>query len=133
MKIFSSRLRLTGPLYTTLSVLVTVFAVAGVVWASGGEGGEHHASKMVDFGWRMLNFVVLAFLLVKFLGGKIKGFFSGRRIDIKTSIEGAAVAREDAEKKFKEYSERLAKATEEIGSISKMIKAQGEAEKRKDH
>jgi F-type H+-transporting ATPase subunit b len=38
-------------------------------------------------------------------------------------------AKEEAEKKYKEYTAKLEKATEEIAGISEMIKAQGLAEK----
>ena len=62
---------------------------------------------------------------------KIKEFFAGRRTDIKASLEEAAAAKEEAEKKFKEYSTKLDKATEEIEGISDMIRAQGLTEKEK--
>jgi F-type H+-transporting ATPase subunit b len=60
---------------------------------------------------------------------KIAVFFSGRREEIKASLEEAAVVKADAEKKFKEYDEKIKKAEEEIQNISAMIKAQGEEEK----
>jgi F-type H+-transporting ATPase subunit b len=62
---------------------------------------------------------------------KIKEFFVSRRVDIKTSLDQALVAKEDAEKKFKEYAAKLEKATEEIDGIAEMIKVQGSAEKEK--
>ncbi len=115
-----------------IAALTVVLATAGMVWASGGEGAEgHHGPNMVEFGWRILNFVVLAIVLYKLLGGKIRDFFAGRREGIKESLYGAAAAKAEADKKFKEYSERLEKATEEIASISDMIKVQGQSEKEK--
>ncbi|HPL63028.1 MAG TPA: F0F1 ATP synthase subunit B [Syntrophales bacterium] len=105
--------------------------LAGVALASS-EGGEGHGpSKIIDFGWRALNFAVLAFLLYKLLWGKIKDFFANRRKGIEASLEEAVRVREEAEKKFKDYSDRLAKATDEITGISDMIKAQGDVEKQK--
>lgn len=86
---------------------------------------------MIDYAWRMLNFIVLAFLLYKLTWKKMKEFFIGRREGIKTSLEEAVKAKEEAEKKYREYEERLAKATSEIEGISAMIRAQGAAEKEK--
>ncbi|HOO89675.1 MAG TPA: ATP synthase F0 subunit B, partial [Syntrophales bacterium] len=61
----------------------------------------------------------------------IRNFFVGGRESIKASLEEAASAREKAEKRLREHSERLDKATAEIQEIADMIKAQGLAEKEK--
>jgi F-type H+-transporting ATPase subunit b len=98
------------------------------VYASAG-GGESKGHNWVDFAWRALNFLVLAGFLYWLLAKKIKEFFTGRRDDIKIALEQAMAAKEEAEKKYKEYTVKLEKATEEIAGISEMIKAQGLAEK----
>jgi F-type H+-transporting ATPase subunit b len=98
------------------------------VYASAG-GGESKGHNWVDFAWRTLNFLVLAGFLYWLLAKKIKEFFAGRRDDIKIALEQAMAAKEEAEKKYKEYTAKLEKATEEIAGISEMIKAQGLAEK----
>jgi F-type H+-transporting ATPase subunit b len=107
-----------------------VLLVASAAYASGGGGDEGHG-VMVDYAWRMLNFAVLAFILYKLTWKKIKEFFSGRRDGIQTALEEAVKAKEEAEKKYREYTERLEKATGEIEGISAMIKAQGATEKEK--
>lgn len=112
--------------------LAMVFLAEAVAFAAGGgESGGSHKAEWKDFGWRMVNFVILVGFLYWFLAQKIKDFFSGRRADIKTSLEDAQIAKEEADKKFKEYSAKLDKATEEIDGIVEMIKAQGLAEKEK--
>jgi F-type H+-transporting ATPase subunit b len=98
------------------------------VYASAG-GEESKGHNWVDFAWRALNFFVLAGFLYWLLAKKIKEFFAGRRDDIKIALEQAMAAKEEAEKKYKEYTAKLEKATEEIAGISEMIKAQGLAEK----
>jgi F-type H+-transporting ATPase subunit b len=98
------------------------------VYASTGSG-ESKGHNWVDFAWRALNFLVLAGFLYWLLAKKIKEFFAGRRDDIKIALEQAMAAKEEAEKKYKEYTAKLEKATEEIAGISEMIKAQGLAEK----
>ncbi|MCX5829412.1 MAG: ATP synthase F0 subunit B [Deltaproteobacteria bacterium] len=118
-------------LLASLMILLTGVAV----YASG--GGEGHVSPeeqkktLIDFGYRVLNFVILAGFLWWMSAKKIKEFFVGRRDDIKTSLDQALAAKEDAEKKFKEYAAKLEKATEEIDGIAEMIKVQGLAEKEK--
>jgi F-type H+-transporting ATPase subunit b len=109
-------------------IIVSVLIMAVDVYASAG-GGESKGHNWVDFAWRALNFLVLAGFLYWLLAKKIKEFFAGRRDDIKIALEQAMAAKEEAEKKYKEYTAKLEKATEEIASISEMIKAQGLAEK----
>ena len=109
-------------------IIVSVLIMAVDDYASAG-GGESKGHNWVDFAWRALNFLVLAGFLYWLLAKKIKEFFAGRRDDIKIALEQAMAAKEEAEKKYKEYTAKLEKATEEIAGISEMIKAQGLAEK----
>jgi F-type H+-transporting ATPase subunit b len=91
----------------------------------GAEGGR----DWFDFSWRMFNFIVLVGILFWLLAGKIRDFMTGRREGIRTALAEAVSAREAAEKKFREYSEKLEKATGEIAQIGEMIRSQGLAEK----
>ena len=105
---------------------------AGIAYASGGgEGAHDKAAELKDFGYRTLNFIILVGFLYWFLAKKIKEFFSGRRTEIRSSLQEAQTAKEDAEQKFKEYSAKLDKATDEISGVVEMIKAQGLAEKQR--
>jgi F-type H+-transporting ATPase subunit b len=114
-----------------VTAVLVCFVFAGIAWASGeGEGG-HGAEKWIDLGKKTFNFVVLIGLLYWLLAAKIKDFFVGRRAEIKESLEKAATQKAEAEKKFREYSEKLDKASLEIDNIYEMIKAQGVAEKQK--
>lgn len=93
------------------------------------EGGEGHGKDWMDFAWRVVNMIVLVGFLYWLLAQKIKEFFVGRREGIKSSLEQARIAKEEAEQKYKEYTDKLEKATEEIAGISDMIRAQGLVEK----
>ena len=97
-------------------------------YASGGEGG-HEGPSWFDFTWRAVNFLILAGVLYWLLAKKVKDFFAGRREGIRTALAEAVTAREEAEKKFREYDAKLDKATGEIDEITRMIQAQGLAEK----
>ena len=112
--------------------LVIVILTSVVAYASGGGSGEaDHGGQLIDFGWRILNTAILAGLLYWLLWDKVKEFFIGRRADIRTSLEDAEAAKEAAENKYKEYSDKLDKATDEIDGISDMIRSQGLTEKEK--
>jgi F-type H+-transporting ATPase subunit b len=111
------------------SVLFLILTSMG--YASGGGEGSHEGSKWFDFFWKTLDFVVLVGFLYWLMAAKIKDFFAGRRQDIKDSLEKTVQQKADAESKFREYSEKIDKASAEIDGIFEMIKAQGVAEKQK--
>jgi F-type H+-transporting ATPase subunit b len=111
-----------------VSIIALVLLMVLDVYASA-EGGESHGKNWMDFTWRVVNMLVLVGFLYWLLAKKIKEFFVGRREEIKLALEQAKAAKEEAEQKYKEYSVKLEKATEEIAGISDMIKEQGLAEK----
>ena len=103
----------------------------GIVFAATeGEGG-HETQKWIDLGKKTFDFIVLVGLLYWLLAAQIKEFFSGRRAEIKKTIEEAVEKKAEAEKKYREYSEKIDKASVEIDGIFEMIKAQGITEKQK--
>jgi len=110
--------------------VVPIVLLSAIAYASGGgsEEGESKA-KWIDFGWRVFNFSILMWFLYWMAAKPVKAFFIGRRENIKTSLAQAIAEKEEAEKKFKEYSERLDKASAEINDIVETIKAQGLVEK----
>ena len=95
------------------------------------HGEDHGKKKLINFGWRFLNFVILIVILYKLAAKAVRNFFVDDRKAIKASLEEAVAARDEAEKRLEEHSARLDKAAEEIQEISGMIKAQGLAEKEK--
>jgi F-type H+-transporting ATPase subunit b len=117
--------------YMTM-ILVIVISVS-VALASGNAEGGHEGSAALWKGWglKTFNFVVLIGLLYWLLASKIKDFFAGRRSEIKEDLEKAVERKAEAEKKYREYSEKIDKASTEIDGILEMIKAQGVAEKQK--
>ena len=131
-ELFSTNLYKRPFVRSLLPALMILIVTSSMVYASGGSGeGSDHGGQLLDFGWRVINFIIFVGLAYWLFKDRIKEFFSGRRADIKLSLEEAMAAKEEAEKKFKEYSAKLDKATEEINEISEMIRAQGLAEKEK--
>jgi F-type H+-transporting ATPase subunit b len=123
-KLFKSAKRLS--LYSLLFVFLT-----SVAYASGGGEGGHEGNKWFEFAWKTLDFIVLVGFLYWLLAAKIKDFFVGRRKEIKESLDKSAQQKAEAEEKYREYSEKVDKASAEIDGIFEMIKAQGVTEKQK--
>ncbi len=123
-KLFKSAKRLS------LSSLLFVFLTSVAYASSGGEGG-HEGNKWFEFAWKTLDFIVLVGFLYWLLAAKIKDFFVGRRMEIKESLDKSAQQKTEAEGKYREYSEKIDKASAEIDGIFEMIKAQGVTEKQK--
>jgi len=113
-----------------LSFLVVMAISSASACASGGEGG-HDKKQWIDFAWKTFDFIVLVGFLFWLLKDKIKKFFVDRRVEIKEKMEITVLQKEEAQKKFREYSEKIDKASGEIDGIFEMIKAQGVAEKQK--
>ena len=131
MKRLSEELFSLSYLRYFLSSILSILLFSAVVYASEGGGHEDNVKMWIDFAWRMFNFGILVWFLYWVAAKKIKEFFVDRRHNIKQTMEEKLAEKEDAEKKFKEYSLRLDKATEEIKDIFEMIKAQGLTEKEK--
>ncbi|MBN1380655.1 MAG: ATP synthase F0 subunit B [Deltaproteobacteria bacterium] len=109
--------------------VMTLLLVSAFVYASGGGEGGHDDKGWAGFAWSTLNFIILIGFLYWLGANKIKEFFSGRRENLRISLDEAIAAKEEAEKKYQELSEKLDKATGEITDIAEMIRTQGEAEK----
>ena len=112
-----------------LSLLIVLISACMVYASGGGEG--HESSQWKGFAFKTVNAVLIIGFLVWMLTPKIKSFFAGRRQEIKESLESTAVQKADAEKQYREYAEKIDKASLEIDGIFEMIKAQGVVEKQK--
>jgi len=114
-----------------ITFLLTIGLTLGVtlLHASTGGGNPEEGKNWIGFGWRAFNFFVLAGLLYWLMAAKVKTFFASRQDDVKTTLQGLECAKEEAGKKFAEYSARLDKATEEIQAMADLIRRQGLAEK----
>jgi len=126
---------------SSFTTMVVLLIVVGVAFASGEAEGGHDTVKFLyffnvdpkikDLLLKFIDFCVLIGLLYWLLAAQIKEFFSGRRVEIKKNLEESVEKKAEAEKKYREYSEKIDKASVEIDGIFEMIKAQGIAEKQK--
>jgi F-type H+-transporting ATPase subunit b len=113
--------------------VVVVMLISTLAVASG--GGEHHpdsGAQMKDFGWRVLNFAVLVGIMVWALKkANVKGSLSDRQSQIEKNLREAREARETAEAKLKEYTEKLARANQEVDELRAAMLKEAEAEKQR--
>src|SRR4051794_31620045 len=90
----------------------------------------HHAAQMKDLMWRCIDFAVLVAILAWGIKkADLKGTLAVRRSTIERQLQEAVAAKELAEAKFKEYSDKLARANGEIEAMSLNMKREGELEK----
>ncbi|UFS72289.1 ATP synthase F0 subunit B [Geomonas sp. RF6] len=120
---------------TRIAVAAVPFALIVGLCAIGycAEEGAHHvdkAAQMKDFMWRCVDFAVLAGILVYAIKkADMKGTLAARRSTIERQLKEAVAARELAEAKFNEYSDKLARANKDIEEMSANMKREGELEK----
>ena len=99
--------------------------------AHGAAGGSLSAAKIKDFGFRIMNFAVLLFLLVKFAAKPIGSGLAGRRKAIKDEIEELEAKKIAAEKSYREFEQKLATVEKDIDKVVDRAVAQAEVEKAK--
>lgn len=114
-------------------------AIASDAVASSGGGGEHgdahhggHSlthSQIMNFVWHILNFSILAFVLVKFLRKPISDALTGRQQGIRAQFEELDAKRVEAERMYAEYEKKLSGMDAEAKRILQTFLEQGEAEK----
>jgi F-type H+-transporting ATPase subunit b len=131
-----------------LTLLFTVFSGSGfaaekaghasdtdqAVATDGGHGAAKvskslSAEKVKDLGWRVVNFIALMIILVKFGAKPIGAGLAGRRKKIKDEIEDLQQKRADAEKTYNDFQAKLATVESEIDKIVDRAIAQAEIEK----
>jgi len=114
-------------------VLLVTLVSAG--FASGGEGGAHGgghggAAQWKDFMWRCIDFAALVLIVV--WGVKkadMKKALADRQAGIDKALREADEMKAAAEKKFAEYTSKLAQANKEAEELQKIIREDGLAEK----
>ena len=114
---------------------VLLVALVSTGFASGGEGGAHGgghggAAQWKDFMWRCIDFAALVLILVWAVKkADMKKALADRQAGIDKALREADELKAAAEKKFAEYTARLAQANKEAEELQKVIREDGLAEK----
>jgi len=98
-----------------LALLLCVFSISTALGASGGEGGSKGWVSTDTF--RVMNFAVLAIVLVYLLRKPLSQALSSRINGIKVELEDLEARKDEAEKKLAEYNEKLAQLEKEAERI----------------
>lgn len=112
---------ITIPLVLTLFLLICTPVFAG--------GGEQHGNTLMDWVWKIVNFGLLVFLLVKFVKKPLQDFLQQRKETIEKTLKEAKEAKELAQKALSEVEQKLATKDKEIAAIVEGAKESGEIER----
>lgn len=101
---------------------------------AGGHGDGHKVDslspeKLKDLGFRVMNFVVLLIILVKFGAKPIAESLGSRRQQIRDELEDLEAKKAKAEQDYKEFSAKLETVEKDVDSIVEKAVAQAEVEK----
>lgn len=97
----------------------------------------HHSTdslsheKLMDLFWRVVNFIALMIILVKYCAKPIGTALSSRQEQVKNEIEDLETRRTSAEQEYREFEAKLATVEKDIDSIVEKAVAQAEIEKAK--
>jgi F-type H+-transporting ATPase subunit b len=123
----------TKKVLVAAAYIAALVLIASVGFASEGGEGAHHVdsgAQMKDFGWRVLNFAILAVITVWALKkADVKGMLAARQAEIEKNLQDAEAARIAAEAKLREYTTKLEQASKEIDELHAAIVREGEQEK----
>jgi F-type H+-transporting ATPase subunit b len=116
-------------LWTLLLALAMVAAAAACAFAQEHGGGGEEGATLMEWVWRVVNFGIIAGVLVYFLAKPMKSFMRKRIEMIETSIAEAKISREDALKRLAGVEDRLKDKDAEIKSLLSMAEENGRKEK----
>ena len=106
-----------------------MLSVTLIAAAFGAEGGEEGGGSVMSWVWKIVNFGILVFLLVKFLGKPLTAFLRERKELIEKSIKESQEAKELAKKALSEVEERLKLKDKELEEIMAISKSSGDTER----
>jgi F-type H+-transporting ATPase subunit b len=106
--------------------LLELFTTAQA-WAAG--GGEHHAPPVSDVIFPAINFLIYAFIIVKFVFPLVRGFLRSRREEVVSVITQASAKKQQAEALVREYRDKLSEVEREAASIQASWNEEAEREK----
>ena len=106
-----------------------LFGVAQA-WAST-AGAEHHAPSIHQIWFPLGNFLIFAFIIVRYALPPVRNFLRSRHGEVLAILEEAAAKKRQAEAIVQDYQGRLARLEQEVQSIQAALRTEGEREKAK--
>ena len=103
---------------------------AAPAWASA-AGAEHHTPPISDVIFPALNFLIYAFIIVKFALPLVRSFLQSRREEVLGAITQASAKKQQAEALVRDYQAKLTGLDKEVQAIQTELRDEGEREKSK--
>lgn len=130
MSIYRSNKRLRFFLVSVL-VITVVGCLALTAFAAETEKGPSTFKKIWMYSWRVLNFLILAYFLVRFLKKPLSSFFQESARVIREQLQGTEQSCLEAEQELQEVENRLEALGQEIEKLQGVIGEHGERERDK--
>ncbi len=99
---------------------------ANDLWAASGVG---RVSGEVF--WQIISFVLLLFLLTRFLRAPVRIFLKKRQEGIKNSLEQSAKKEEESQKQFENWEDKFNLLRQEVADLHQKIFQEGEVERKR--
>lgn len=96
------------------------------LWAASGAVEEGHGASLFQLIYPLINFLIFAYLLKRFLFPIIRDYLRERRDKIASAVKGAEEDRARAEAMVREYQDRLARLETEAKEIRESLRQEGE-------
>ena len=108
---------------------VADFFSTAQAYASAAAEAEHHTPSINDIWFPLINFLIYAFIIVKFALPLIRDFLKTRREEIVAKLAEASAKKQAAEALVRDYRSRLAGLGKEVQSLQAALREDGEREK----
>jgi len=106
------------------------FLTAAPAFASAAEA-EHHAPPISDVIFPALNFLIYAYIIVKFAFPLVRTFLRSRREEVVSAITQASAKKQQAEVLVREYRTKLAGLEQEVQTLLSTLREEAAREKSK--
>lgn len=90
---------------------------------------EAHKSQFMDMTYRFINFAILFVVLYILLAKPLRDYLVSRSEGIRRALDEARLVREEAEKRYREYQEKMESLTDDAKALKDSLIDEGNKEK----
>lgn len=116
---------------TALAMLAALLLAAEPALASKTAAAPPAWRIYWDWGWRIINFLILAFLIVKLAKKPLKDFFTSQRAQVADELEVMNKAKAEAEAELKAIEDRTAGLAAELDKFEQALTETAERDRRR--
>ncbi|MGH7929161.1 MAG: ATP synthase F0 subunit B [Candidatus Binatia bacterium] len=105
--------------------MLYAFFFAAQAWASSASV-EHQGPSINEIWFPLANFLIYAFILMRYAVPPVRGYLRSRRQEVVATIEEASAKKQQAEAFVKDYRARLAGLDNEVAAIQASLREDGQ-------